>query len=144
MEGDAMASIHKEILVDASPEEVWAAIRDVGGIHTRLARQFVVDTRLEGDSRLVTFANGAAVRERIVNIDDRQRRLAYAVVEGRPTHHNASLQVFDAGKSRCRIVWIADLLPEDVAGLIDGMMDQGCAAMKRTLEADNGDKERIS
>ena len=46
-----MASIHKEVLVDASIEEVCGAIRDVGGIHTRLARQFVVDTRLDGESR---------------------------------------------------------------------------------------------
>jgi hypothetical protein len=52
MEGYAMASIHKEMMVDASLEEVWAAIRDVGGIHTRPARQFVVDTRLDGESRL--------------------------------------------------------------------------------------------
>jgi hypothetical protein len=144
MEGHAMASIHKEMMVDASLEEVWAAIRDVGGIHTRLARQFVVDTRLDGDSRLVTFANGAAIRERIIDIDDRLRRLAYAVVDWRTTHHNASLQVFAAGKSRCRIVWIADLLPDDLADLVDGMMDQGCAAMRRTLEADNGDDERIN
>jgi hypothetical protein len=34
MEGHAMASIHKEMMVDASVEEVWAAIRDIGGIHT--------------------------------------------------------------------------------------------------------------
>mgnify|MGYP003581538585 CR=1 FL=1 len=60
-----MASIHKEMLVEASPDEVWSAIRDVGDIHTRLARQFVVDTRLDGESRLVT-ANGAAIRERIM------------------------------------------------------------------------------
>ena len=139
-----MASIHKEILVDASLEEVWAAIRNVGDIHTRLAQQFVADTRLDGDSRLVTFANGATIRERIVAVDDRLRRLAYAVVDWRTTHHNASLQVFTAGRSRCRIVWIADLLPDDLAGLVDGMMDQACAAMKRTLEADHGENERIN
>jgi polyketide cyclase/dehydrase/lipid transport protein len=143
MEGHAMASIHKEILVEASLEEVWSALPDVGDIHTRLARQFVVDTRLDGESRLVTFANGAAIRERIIDIDDRLRRLAYAVVDWRTTHHNASLQVFAAGKSRCRIVWIADLLPDDLADLVDGMMDQGCAAMRRTLETDNGHNEGI-
>ena len=130
-----MASIHKEIVVDRPAADVWAAIRDVGQIHTRLARQFVTDTRLEGDSRLVTFANGAVVRERIVDVDDSARRLAYSVVEWRATHHHASLQVFAEGESRSRIVWIADLLPDDLAGLVDGMMEQGCAAMKRTLES---------
>ena len=35
-------------------------------------------------------------------------------------------------------------LEEVWADLVDGMMDQGCAAMRRTLEADNGDNERIN
>jgi hypothetical protein len=128
-----MASIHKEILVDAAPEDVWAAIRDIGAIHTRLAQQFVVDTTLDGDSRLVTFANGAQIRERIIDVDDRRRRLAYSVVEWRATHHNASLQVCAEGETGSRIVWIADLLPNDLAALVDGLMEEGCAAMKRTL-----------
>src|SRR6185295_10501506 len=130
-----MASIHKELLIDAPPEHIWEAIRDVGAIHTRLAREFVVDTRLDGDSRLVTFANGASVRERIVDVDDRARRLAYAAVEWKATHHNASIQVFPHGDARSRVVWIADLLPDDLADLVGGMMEKGCAAMKRTLEA---------
>ena len=130
-----MASIHKEIVLDAPPERVWAAIRDVGAVHTRLAKQFVLDTRLDGDSRLVTFANGEVVRERIVDIDDRARRLAYAVVDWRTTHHNASFQVVPDGDARCRLVWITDLLPDTLAELVDGLMEQGCAAMKRTLEA---------
>jgi len=129
-----MASITKEVLVDAPAALVWEAIRDVGAIHTRLARGFVVDTRLDGDSRVVTFANGAVARERIVDVGDAARRLAYSVVEGRPTHHNASIQVFADAGNRSRIVWIADLLPDELAGYIGGMMEQGCAAMKRTLE----------
>jgi hypothetical protein len=129
-----MASIHKEVLIDARPEQIWDAIRDLGAIHTRLAKQFVLDTRLDGDSRLVTFAGGTVVRERFVDVDNRARRLAYSVVEWRATHHNASLQVFDDGDNRSRVVWIADLLPDDLADFVSGMMDQGCAAMKRTLE----------
>jgi hypothetical protein len=128
-----MASIHKEVVVDASPEAVWDAVRDIGAIHERLARGFVVDTRLEGDSRLVTFNGGLVARERIVDVDDASRRLAYSVIEGRPTHHNASIQVLpEAGRSR--IVWIADVLPNEIAGVIGGMMEKGCAAMKQTLE----------
>jgi uncharacterized protein YndB with AHSA1/START domain len=129
-----MASIHKELSIDAPPEHVWDAVRDVGAIHTRLARGFVVDTRLDGDSRLVSFANGAGVRERIVDVDDRARRIAYSVVEWRTTHHNASMQVFSDGQGRTRLVWIADLLPNDLAEVVDGMMEQGCMAMKQTLE----------
>jgi predicted site-specific integrase-resolvase len=128
-----MASIHKEVVIDAPAEHIWDAVRDVGAIHTRLATGFVLDTRLEGDSRLVTFEGGTVVRERIVEVDDRARRLAYSVVEWRATHHNASLQVLAEGQGS-RVVWITDLLPDDLADLVGGLMEQGCAAMKRTLE----------
>ena len=133
-----MASIHKEVSIDAPADHVWDALRDVGAIHTRLATGFVVDTQLEGDSRLVTFAGGLVARERIVDVDDRTRRIAYSIVEGRPTYHHASIQAFPDGAARTRVVWIADLLPEELAGSVGGMMEQGCAAMKRTLETRAG------
>jgi hypothetical protein len=120
--------------VDAAPDDVWAAFRDVGAIHTRLARGFVTDTKLEGDTRIVTFANGIVARERIIDIDDARRRLAYSVVEGRPTHHHATFQVFPKGAGS-RIVWIADLLPDELKPAIEGMMDHGMTAMKSTLES---------
>jgi Polyketide cyclase / dehydrase and lipid transport len=131
-----MACIRKEMLLDAAPETVWSAIRDVGSVHRRLAPSFVADCRLEdaGDTRVVTFANGLIARELIVDIDDGARRLVWAVVEGRPKHHNASLQVFAEGSGGSRLVWIADLLPNDLAEPIAGMMEQGMRAMKQTLE----------
>jgi carbon monoxide dehydrogenase subunit G len=129
-----MASIRKELNVNASADHVWAAVRDIGQVHTRLAREFVIDTRLDGDSRLVTFANGEVVRERIVDIDDRARRLAYAVVDWRTTHHNASFQVTPDGDGRSRLTWITDLLPDSLADLVGGFVEQGCVAIKRTLE----------
>ena len=131
-----MASIRKEMPIDTPADHVWAAIRDVGAVHTRLAREFVVDTRLEGDSRVVTFANGEVVRELIVDIDDRGQRLAYAVVEWRTSHHNASFQVIPDGDRRCRLVWITDLLPDTLAEVVNGFKEQGCSAIKRTLEGD--------
>src|SRR5882672_11744453 len=54
----AMASIHKDILIDANPNDVWDALRDLGALHTRLVPGFVTDTKLDGDARIVTFANG--------------------------------------------------------------------------------------
>jgi hypothetical protein len=50
------------------------------------------------------------------------------------THHNASLQVFADGEGRSRVVWIADLLPNELAGYIAGMIEQGMAVMTKTLE----------
>jgi len=106
----------------------------VGAVHTRLAPGFVVDTRLEADARVVPFANGLVVRELIVDIDDGARRLVWAVVGGRFTHHNASMQVLADGAEHSRAVWIADLLPHELAGDIGAMMEQGMGVMKKTLE----------
>ncbi|PYO01555.1 MAG: MxaD family protein [Candidatus Rokuibacteriota bacterium] len=129
-----MASIRKEIPLESSAENVWAAVRDVGALHHRLVPGFVVDTRLEEGARIVTFGNGMVVRELIVDLDDESRRLAWSARGGRLTHHNASVQVFADGARRCRLVWIADLLPNELAGEIRAMIDQAAAVMKKTLD----------
>lgn len=128
-----MASIRKEILIEASPENVWDAVRDIGALHTRLVPGFVVNTVLEEGARVVTFGNGMVARELIVDLDDQARRLVWSIVGGRLTHHNASAQVFADGQ-RTRFVWIADLLPNELAGDIGAMMEQGIRVIKKTLE----------
>ncbi|MGC2129205.1 MAG: SRPBCC family protein [Candidatus Aquilonibacter sp.] len=129
-----MASIRKEIDVDVVPAKAWDAIRDVGAAHTRLFPGALSDCRLEGDVRVVTFSNGMVVREPIVSVDDGQMRFAWTAVGGRATHYNASLQVFANGDGGSRVVWIVDVLPNEIAGAIEGIMTGGSAAMKATLE----------
>ena len=129
-----MASIRREICIQARPETAWAALRDVGALHTRLVPGFVTDTRLEEGARVVTFGNGMVARELIVDVDDEAQRVVWCVVGGAMTHHNASAQVFPDGAESCRFVWIADLLPHNVAPAIAAMMDQGMAVIKATLE----------
>jgi carbon monoxide dehydrogenase subunit G len=130
-----MASIRQEIQVRASPAQVWDAMRDVGALHLRLVPGFVVDTKLEPGVRIVTFGNGVVVREAIVDIDDKAMRIAWSASGGRLAHHNASAQVFAASDGGgARIVWICDLLPNEMREAIDGMITQGMAAMKRTLD----------
>ena len=129
-----MASIQREVLIQADPETVWDALSDVGALHRRLAPGFVTDVRLEEGARVVTFGNGLVARELIVDIDDKARRLVWSVVGGRMTHHNASAQVVPDGEGGSRFVWIADLLPHELAPGIAGLMEQGLAVIKRTLE----------
>jgi hypothetical protein len=129
-----MASIYQEIQVKAPPQFVWEAVKDVGALHTRLVRGFVTGTVLEGDTRTVTFANGFVVREQIVSIDDTLRRLAYHAVGGRASHHNASVQVLAAADGSAKVVWITDLLPDEMRAPIAQMVEAGAAAMQRTLE----------
>ena len=128
-----MPTLHKEIHIEASPETVWDAARDVGALHTRLVPGFVVDTRLEDNARIVTFGNGMVVRELIISVDDQRLRLAWTAVGGRTTHYNAILQLF-ADRSGTRVVWTIDLLPDEMAAPIAAMQENGLAAMKATFE----------
>lgn len=129
-----MASIRKEIVIDEPAAHAWAAVRDIGNLHRRLVPGFVTDCRVEGDVRVVTFGSGMVARERIVDLDDRQRRLVWTIEQGRFTHHNGALQIVADGPQRCRAVWLTDLLPHELSAPISTMQDQGMAIMKRTLE----------
>jgi len=129
-----MASLRKEILISASSGAVWDALKDVGALHTRLVPGFVTDTRLEPGARIVTFADGQVIRELIVELNDKERRLVWAVVDKPFQHYHASAQVFDEGPARSRFVWTADLLPNELAPTVAAMMDQGLAVIKKTME----------
>lgn len=129
-----MASIRKELVTSARPEAVWDAIRDIGALHTRLVPGFVLDTRLEGSTRIVTFSNGMVIEEPIVTVDDASRRLVWSARGGPLTHYNASVQAF-AGAAGTRVVWIADFLPHEAASVVGPMMEQGMAAMQKALDA---------
>jgi hypothetical protein len=131
---ETMATIRKEIRTAADPERVWDALRDVGALHTRLVPGFVVDTKLQPGERIVTFKNGMVVREPIISVDDEARRVAWAAIAEPLTHYSASAQVFADGGRETKVVWIADLLPDAAAPVIEGMMDEGAAAMKTALD----------
>jgi carbon monoxide dehydrogenase subunit G len=131
-----MASIYKEIRIEAPAAEVWDAVRDFGALHERLVPGFVVAAELHGDVRTITFFNGSVARERLVGIDDDARRLAYSVADGGlgSTHHNASVQVFDVGDGRSRFVWVTDVLPHELESAIGALMDQALVVIEKTLE----------
>ena len=129
-----MASIRREISTRARADDVWAALRDVGALHTRLVPGFVTDTRLEGGARVVTFHNGMVVRELIVTVDDGERRVVWSAVGGSLTHHNGSAQAIPDANGTTKVVWIADFLPDAATGAIAAMIDQGMAAMQGALD----------
>jgi hypothetical protein len=128
-----MASIHKDIPIDAPAGDVWDAVRDFGAPHRRLVPGFVLDTKLDGEARIVSFANGTVARELLVDCDDSRRRLVYAVISERMKQHSASVQVIAEGEGSCRLIWVVDLLPHEIAPYIDGQMDQAALAMQTAL-----------
>ena len=130
-----MASIHEQLAVEVGADEAWAALRLVGEPH-KLFAPVLVDGQLDGDTRTVKFANGMVVQERILDVDDKRRRVAYSAVNGPGmTYHHASMQVLEAGPGRCLFVWITDFLPPEIAGNLAPLIEQGAKALKANLEA---------
>jgi hypothetical protein len=130
-----MASIRTETLINAPLEEVWAALRDWGALHQRLAPGFVINTELDGADRIVTFFDGTVVREVLVDLDDDAHRLVWSIVGGPYTHHNGSAQVFSVEDERTRFVWTTDLLPNELAARTAQRMEQGTSAIKENLQS---------
>ena len=129
-----MASITKNIETIAPVNAVWSAIRDIGALHTRLVPGFVVDTALDGDARIVTFANGMVIREPIIAIDDEHRRLVWSAEGPQFEHYNSSAQAIEQADGTTVVVWIADFTPDEAASVVDEMMTAGAAAMKSALD----------
>jgi len=128
-----MASISKHIPLEADADTVWTALRDVGNVHQIFA-PVLTDCRLEhDDTRVVTFANGLVVHERIVDVDDDARRLAYTVLDGPFTHHHATFVVAAEPDGTSVLSWVSDLLPHDAAPMVKDLMDQGALAVQHTL-----------
>ena len=129
-----MASIHKQVAVEVSADKAWAALRLVGEAH-KLFAPVLVDGHLEGELRTVRFANGMVARERIIDVDDERRRVAYSALEGPGlTYHHASMQVVDAGPDRCQFIWITDFLPREIGSNLAPLIEQGASALKNNLE----------
>ena len=127
-----MASIYKEIALDARADDVWDAIRDFGAVHRRVAPGFLLDAKLDGDARIVTFSNGTVAREVLVTCDDTRKRLVYAVASERVKQHSASIQIIADG-DRSRMIWITDVRPNEIAPYIDGQMELGADAIRKTF-----------
>ena len=128
-----MATIIRHIDIDAPAADVWDAVADFGAVDTRLAPGLVVDVRLEPGARIVTFADGMVLREIFLGLDVDGRRLAYSVRSAPFEHHNASFEVIEIEGSRCRLRWVADLLPDEIAPAISELMENGLEEARRTL-----------
>jgi carbon monoxide dehydrogenase subunit G len=129
-----MATIRKIVEIDAPIAKVWDALADFHNVHTRVAPGFLTGSEPDGDVRVVHFSNGSVARETLIAIDEANHRVAYAIKEGRATHHNASAELVAEGANKTRFIWTTDILPNELAPYVDAQMTEGLKHMKPTLE----------
>jgi len=132
-----MASIHHEATIDVGAGVAWARLRQVDQAHSLFA-PVLVDGTFDRDAqtRTVRFANGMEAKERILDVDDARRRVAYTVVDGGGmSYHHASMRIVDAGPDHCRFEWVTDFLPAAFGDRIAPLIEAGTQALKANLEA---------
>lgn len=128
-----MASIHNDVPLNAPARDVWDAVRDFGALPKRLVPGFVTQCQLDGDARIVTFANGSVARETLVTCDDARQRLVYAISNERLKHYSASVQVIADGETKCRLLWTIDMLPNELAAYVEGQTKEAVVAMHKAF-----------
>jgi hypothetical protein len=128
-----MATIHREVEIDCSLEKAWVQLRDFGNA-AKLFAGVLVDCQEASGQRTVTFNNGYVVQERLVSLDEETCRLAYTVLNGDFTHHNASMQMLPTAGG-VRFVWISDFLPDEATQQVEPLVEAGGQAIKRFLQS---------
>jgi len=126
-----MATIIREFVVNASVDQVWTGVADVGAVNRLI--DFVGEVTLDGERRICRLGDAGTLEELIVTIDDERRRLAYSIKES-PfgfTHHHASMQVDEHPAGGSRFVWITDVAPDSLAGAAVAPVDAAVESIKR-------------
>ncbi|MCP3403708.1 SRPBCC family protein [Bradyrhizobium sp. CCGB20] len=130
-----MASIHNDIPLPVPARDVWDAVRDFGALHQRLVPGFVTACTLDGDARIVTFANGSVAREELIDCNDARQRLVYAINNERLRHYSAAVQVIADGDGKSRLLWTIDMLPNELAAYVEGQTREAVIALQKAFPA---------
>ena len=127
-----MASIRREVIVDIPAASAWSLLADFVNAGALFAGVLTRCRRI-GDVRMVTFANGRKIVERLVALDNSERRIVYTALNGALSHHSASMQIVEDGPA-CKFVWVSDFLPDEAAANVAPLVEAGCRAIKQNLE----------
>ena len=127
-----MPLVQVDFELDLDPDGAWELFGDFSA-PPRLAPGFVTNCTVDGDIRTVTFANGVVARERLVSLDPSRRQLAYTIVGGQSEHHHAVFKLLPLECGGTAVQWTADFLPDTLAPMFQGMMEEGARVMRRHL-----------
>ena len=123
-----------DMFVDASCAFVWDVIRDVHAADTRLIPGLVTGVAEIPGARVVTFANGLVVTERIVTLDDATRTLVYQAING-PIEDHLGIQVVTEDElGRTRLRWTTQFSPAQAVEAACSSIGPLARLMKKTIE----------
>jgi carbon monoxide dehydrogenase subunit G len=122
-----MARATAELTMTATPDAVWAVVRDYHGLAGWMPG--IDESVAEGDDRVLSMM-GMTIRERMVSLDEDARSLTYSIVDGAPVEsHEATITVHPADGGS-RVTWDVTATPDDMAGLMQGIYQQALESLR--------------
>ncbi|MFC1713350.1 SRPBCC family protein [Candidatus Poribacteria bacterium] len=138
-----MASISKDITINAPLDAVWKVARAFESIHEwhpAIESLKMVEGE-EEPRRILTLGNGALADERLVELDDDKHIHTYIILDSPIplTDYRATINVQSEG-TQSRVNWSATYKPnpgEDAAceKIVSGVFESGLEALKQQLES---------
>lgn len=126
-----MSTATAELAINATPDAVWAVVRDFYGIGGWMPG--IETCEADGDDRLIAMI-GMTIREHLVNLDEDAKALTYSITDGAPVEsHEATITVHEANGGS-RVTWDVTATPDDMANLMQGLYQQALEALKTKAE----------
>jgi mxaD protein len=152
--GPSPQKVQKEITINASPEKVWAVVKDFEHANTWLpfVKEIKVDTKGEDKFRTLVLNKGGKILEKLKGIDNESMKIKYEIVEGDipVADFNAYITVTKgASANESKVQWtgrfyrVYKLNPpipegqddESAVKAITEAFDAGLPALKKLLES---------
>ncbi len=127
-----MPTIHKVIDIDATADAAWAKLSDTPNIASLIS--FMETSEQDDDVRVCSIEGGGKLVEKIVEIDQDLKRVAYSITESPLSmeYHAASMQIVPNSR-KCQFVWTTDVQPAAVVDHFGPMIERACGDMQKTL-----------
>ena len=126
------ASVRRYVRIARPVDEVWAEIGDPARLHEWFPG--IVDTKVDGTSRVITTGMGLPMPEEILTDDQIARRFQYKLLLPVVKEHVSTLDVHDLGDGSCLATYAADADPAAMALIIAGAAGNALENAKRMLE----------
>lgn len=152
--GPSPQKVEKSITINASPDKVWAIVKDFGSFQKwePLVTDIKLEKKGEDTLRTLTLKSGGKVIERLKGIDEEAMKLKYEIVEGSvPVADYNSFIVVTKGSNpnESNVTWVGrfyrvyKLNPPIPAGqddesalkAVNEIYDAGLPALKKLAES---------
>ncbi|MCU1394194.1 MAG: hypothetical protein JWM34_2622 [Ilumatobacteraceae bacterium] len=131
-----MGSLRREIVIDATADEIWRVVGSPGLIHHWFPG--IVDCTFDGTVRMVTTGTGIPMPEEIITNDRLLHRLQYRIDTPLFRSHLATFDAIDLDDGRCICIYSTDAVPDVMALVIGGATSGALEELQRQFNAGAG------